>query len=151
MASWTPEQSRVLSQLLDEVVGTPEMIDIRQDYCRIDDCLRSTHQQRNIYFTGSAAEGLDLPGSDKDFMYDINDRHRLKVIQSLDENLDVSPFSVKLFLMCTENVHPGFALLQHVNQNTMSPFLHLVCHRMHGVQYLSSDLLAQYYFICEQK
>ena len=145
MASWTPEKSRILSQLLDEVVGTPEMIDIRQDYCRISDCLKSIQDQRNVYFTGSAAEGLELPGSDQDFMLDINDMNHLKVIHSLDENLNVSPLSV--FLMRTENSHPGFALLQRVNQNTMDPVLRLACQRMYGVQYLSSDLLVEYYFI----
>ena len=148
MASWTPEQSRVLSQLLDEVVGTPEVTNIRQDFCRILDCLQSIRTQHNKYFTGSRAEGLDLPGSDKDFMFDINDEHHLKVIQSLDESPNISSYSV--FLMCTENVHPGFALLQHVNQNTMDPFLHLVSQRIYGVQHLSSDLLAQIYFIGQQ-
>ena len=33
MMSWTPDQSSLLSLLLDEVVGTQEIIDIRQDYC----------------------------------------------------------------------------------------------------------------------
>ena len=145
MANWTPEKSRILSQLLDEVVGTPEMIDIRQDYCRIKDCLGSILYKCNYYFTGSKAEGLNLPGSDEDYMFDINEEHHLKVIQSLDESLDISPYSV--FFMCTENVHPGFALLQHVNQNTLGPFLSSVSQRMYGAQNLSSDLLANNYFI----
>ena len=142
MASWTPEHSRILSQMLDEVIGTPEVIDIRQDYCRLWDCLRSTNEQRNVYFTGRKAEGLYLPGSDVDYMFDINDECHLKVIQSLDENPDISPYSV--FLMCTEHVHPGFTLLQHVNQNTrMSPFLYSASQSMNGLRYLSSELFMQ--------
>ena len=91
------------------------MIDIRQDYCRLYDCLTSTCRlQYNSYFTGSKAEGLDLPGSDDDFMFDINDVRRLKVIQSLDESSDISSYCE--FIMCTDNAYPAFALLQHVNQ-----------------------------------
>ena len=37
------------------------------------DCIGSCdHWTRARYFTGSKAEGLNLPGSDEDFMYDIN-------------------------------------------------------------------------------
>ena len=149
MASWTPDHSRILSQLLDEVVGTPEMIAIRQDFCRLYDCFRSIKENNNVYFTGSAAEGLALPGSDKDYMIDINEERRLKVIQSLDESPNMSPYSV--FLMCTNNVPPGFALLQHVNQNTtMDPLLYAASQSMYGLQYLSGDLLMQLYLICKQ-
>ena len=35
MTSWTSARSVLLSQLLDDVVGTEEMVRIRQDYCRI--------------------------------------------------------------------------------------------------------------------
>ena len=37
MASWNPARSILLSQLLDDVVGTEEMVRIRQDYCRMFD------------------------------------------------------------------------------------------------------------------
>ena len=63
---WTRQQSSLLSLLLDEVVGTQEMINMRQDFCRLYDCIRSNHSG-NRYFTGSKAEGLDLPGSDEDY------------------------------------------------------------------------------------
>ena len=74
MTSWTPARSILLSQLLDDVNGTEEMVHIRQDYCKIDDFLQSTAFNTNIYYTGSKAEGLDLPGSDDDFMYDIRQK-----------------------------------------------------------------------------
>ena len=149
MASWTRDHSKILSQLLDEVIGTPEVIAIRQDYCRMHDCLLYKCGHKNVYFTGSAAEGLVLPGSDEDYMIDMNDCYCLKAIQSLDESSDISPNSV--FLMCTDNVPPGFALLQHVNQNTMmDPRLHAASQSMYGLQYLSSDLFVQLFLIFKQ-
>ena len=84
MASWSPARSVLLSQLLDDVVGTEEMVRIRQDYCRIWDCIRSaTNSSDNGYYTGSKAEGLDLPGSDDDFMIDINNNVKVLIIQKL--------------------------------------------------------------------
>ena len=41
MSSLTPDRSAILSQLLNEVTGTEEAIKIRQDYCKIDDCIKS--------------------------------------------------------------------------------------------------------------
>ena len=141
MTSWTPEDSRILSQMLDEVVGTQEIIDIRQDYCRMLDSLLSIFPRLCTYFTGSKAEGLQLPGSDEDYMHDINYVLSLKVVQSLDNVPDTSSYSV--FLMYTENVSPGFALLQHVNQNTINPILYSLSQSINGLPHLSSDLLAQ--------
>ena len=147
MASrWTPEDSRVLSQMLDQVVGTPQMIDIRQDFCRLYDCIDSEFQQQNVYFTGSKAEGLDLPSSDLDFMYDINNNHYLKVIQSdsLDENPNISPLCI--FRMCTDNTYPGFALLQHVpnvHQTMIKACLYKALQNINGSQYLNSDMFME--------
>ena len=147
MANWTAECSKVLSALLDEVVGTPDVVDIRQDDCRISDCIGSIWKKSNTYYTGSKAEGLDLPGSDDDFMTDSNDwlcsYLPVKVIQSLDEIPSVSPYNI--FLFSTENVHPCFALLQHVNQNPNSLMLPLEYLSMNGLYYLSSDLVMEDY------
>ena len=142
MASWTPDDSKILSVLLDDVVGTQKIIEIRQDYCRIRDCLLS--EMRNpssAYLTGSKAEGLNLPGSDEDYMYDINDIYQIKVTQSLDENNDTSHYSI--FYMSTENVYPCFALLWHVPQTPMYSQLYRSSQNMYGLQYLSSDLVVQ--------
>ena len=145
MANWTPDHSTILSKMLDEVTGTPEMIAIRQDFCKIDDCLKSQDYQFNMYFTGSKAEGLELPGSDEDFMMDINKEFNIKVIQSLDELPDRSPKSI--LLMSAENVPPGFALLQHVNHtsHTMHPMLIFSTQKMNGLQYLTSDWMVENY------
>ena len=144
MASWTPERSSILSALLDDVVGTPEVVAIRQDGCRIGDCLVSTLGKCNTYFTGSRSEGLDLPGSDYDCMTDRNDWLCIKVIQSLEERPTISPYSI--FLMSVENVRPGFALLRHVNQNLNNQILFLLSQSMNDLLYLTSDLTVEYYF-----
>ena len=142
--SWTPEKSSILSLLLDKVVGTQEMIDIRQDFCRLDDCIRC-NQIYNWYFTGSKAEGLDLPGSDWDFMFDVNTRFQIKVVQTLQEIDETNP--CHNLLLCTDNVPPGFALLLSVipcpNPNCpISQSLQNI-KGMH-VPCFSSNLLVQY-------
>ena len=141
MASWAADDSMILSQLLDEVVGTQEMIDARQDYCRMVDCLESKRVQKNFYFTGSKAEGLDLPGSDMDYMHDVNDSDKIKVIQSFDDNALMTSYGV--FLMSTENVPAGFTLLQHVHPTLISLSLYRAFQSMNGLRYLSSDLFLQ--------
>ena len=138
MASWTPQYSKLLSQMLDMVFGTQDMIDTRHDFCKLDDCIFSTASQINRYYTGSKSEGLDLPGSDDDFMYEINSAYNIKVIQSLDENTNTSPYST--FLMSTENIRPGFTLLQHVPQTPLHSHLYKVSQNMNGSRHLRSDL-----------
>ena len=142
MASWKPDHSMILSLLLDTVVGTKEMIAIRQDHCKLCDCLMSADPQHNAYFTGSKSEGLDLPGSDQDYMLDVNNLHRIKVTQSSDENNDT--FLYNILFMSTENVPPGFALLQYLHQTPlMDPLLYRASQNMYGRRYLSSDLFVQ--------
>ena len=140
--SWTPDQSSLLSLLLDEVVGTQEMVDIRQDYCRLLDCMISDHSG-NGYFTGSKAEGLNLPGSDKDIMKDVNDLFEIEIVQTLQE-IDGRCHTL---LLCTDNVPLGFALLQPVNQCLSSNYHISQCFQningMH-VPCFSSDLFVQH-------
>ena len=139
MASWTQEHSMILSLLLDAVVGTKEMVEIRQDLCKILDCLYSTLLQNNVYLTGSKAEGLDLPGSDTDLMFDVNNLYGIKVTQSIDEH-NLSLHST--FFMSTANIPPGFALLvQYLPQTSMNLSIYEACQNMNGIRYLSSDLI----------
>ena len=142
MSRWTPDHSMLLSLLLDTVVGTKEMIEIRKDYCRIYDCLYLANTQiSRCFFTGSKSEGLDLPGSDEDFMYDINNMVNMKVTQSLDERIGLSPCST--FFLCTENVLPGFALLQNLHQTPIHRLIYRSLQYRNGMQYLSSNLIIQ--------
>ena len=141
MPGWTPDHSMILSMLLDAVVGTQKMIEIRQDYCKILHSSMSTILHRECYFTGSKSEGLHLPGSDDDYMHDMNKMWCIKVTQSLDDSHGLFPYST--FVMSTENTPPVFALLQLVHQTLMHPFLYQSTQYMYGVQYLSSDLIMQ--------
>ena len=139
MPIWTPDHSLILSLLLDVVVGTKEEIAIRQDYCRLVDSLYAITREQKTYYSGSKAEGLDLPGSDRDLMLDINEKYQIEVIQSLDVHPDIFPSNINIFLMCTQNVPSCFTLIQnvHLHQTRMMSLLQ----RMNGSLYLSSDLL----------
>ena len=139
MSYWTPDRSALLSLLLDGVTGTKELIEFRQDYCKLHDCLQSnTLNGATNYWTGSKAEGLDLPGSDYDYMVNVNDMCSFKVIQSLPESPIESQCSV--FYMCTENTPPGFALLRCIKPMTKPMYAGLVEY-FNGMQYLSSNLI----------
>ena len=140
MANWTPARSVLLSKLLDDVVGTEEMVRIRQDYCRILDCISSTTDASNdhTYFTGSRAEGLDLPGSDDDIMFDINNKAQLLIIQIMQDAPNVVQKNV--FYMKTENVPPCFAMLRSENQVQHGPLLD-ACQLIGNAMHLSSYLL----------
>ena len=137
MASWTQERSTTLSLLLDEVVGTSEMINTRQEYCKILDHLMSSIRTRAVYYTGSKAEGLDLPGSDDDYMLDINDKFNIKVVQTVQDIND--PSSQNILHVCTENVPPAFAILR-IDTNCHDPLLLRVSQGINGVPHLSSVL-----------
>ena len=140
MSRWSPDQSSLMS-ILDEVVGTQEMIDARQDFCRLYDCLQSNKVNR--YYTGSKAEGLNLPGSDQDYMEDIDKQFNMKVIQTLLELETEDTNSNNVFLMCTEGVPPGFALLQCVN-TLPDCLLQINCFQnLYGRLYFSSNTFVQ--------
>ena len=149
MSRWTPEHSVLLSQLLDIVVGTPEMVKIRRDLCDIDEAMCAVTDKTNSYFTGSRAEGLELPGSDTDIMIDMN-RQLIIVIQ--EGQAVPQSYREHLFMMVTDNVHPAFALLRRITP-------HVKCSRgcvmkpclqdMNGFQFLSSFLVVHNYRKCD--
>ena len=144
MFRWSPDRSAILSLLLNEVTGTPEVIQTRQDFCMLQDALVSS-TLGTIHFTGSKAEGLDLPGSDTDLMFDFNRiiPNGLKVIQSFSEPTDTSQQDV--FCICTENVNPCFALLRCTKSRVHNTLLNQVAvERMNGIPYLSSKKMADF-------
>ena len=118
MESLTAEQNTYLSYLLDDVTGTEEIVKMRQDYCKIQDCIKSCNPVSvNVYYTGSKAEGIDLPGSDNDYMMDVNNFHDIEVSEST-EDLIQSTRANKV-LIVTDKVPPGFAILKFISlQNT---------------------------------
>ena len=110
MSRWTPRYSVYLSKLLDDVVGTQEMVEIRKDFCKLTDCNMYVSRGCSHYFTGSKAEGLDLTGSDKDTMRDLNEDHHIEVTDQ--EYALPRSGREQLFVMVTDNVHPAFAMLR---------------------------------------
>ena len=146
MSGWSPDRSSLLSLLLDEVTGTQEQIEIRQDYAMMMECMPLIKTWGKVYYTGSRAEGLDLPGSDDDFMMDFNNLFNVKVIQSTNKTSDMS--SNTILYLRTENVRPGFALLEIPR---VPPLLRMFIEKIKGVQYLSSNLMAQCLFDSTQE
>ena len=141
MANWTAERSAILSLMLDEVSGTEEIINTRQEFCRVRDCIMSCATNTRFNFTGSKAEGLELPGSDGDYMWDINDAFRIRVAQTTQDICDASQSTCTL-LLCTDNVHPGFALLRWLS--SIPRFLLRLSQNINGFPHLSSFLFMRY-------
>ena len=137
MANWTLEHNTYLSYLLDDVTGTEEMVKIRQDYCKICDCIMSSNiHNMQKYFTGSKAEGLELPGSDEDYMYDVNNIYDLEVSES-SLQLFQSTRKNKIILV-TVKKRPGFVMLKLCSQ-----LLRNIGHD----SYLKSSTLCRYHML----
>ena len=115
----TPERSSILSLMLDEVSGTE--INIQQEFCKVQDCIVSCDLNKGSYYTDSKAEGLNLPGSNHDYMCDINDQFNIQVAQTEQETREMSSPCISTLLLCTDGVHPGFALLRWLS--SIPPFL----------------------------
>ena len=114
MEGLTPENNTYLSYILDDVTGTEKIVKMRQDYCKIVDCIKSINPDNvNRYYTGSKAEGLDLPGSDDDYMIDINNICDIAVSESIEDL--VQSTRANKFLIVTDDVPPAFALLKCVS------------------------------------
>ena len=136
MADWSQEHNTYLSALMDGVTGTEESVRIRQDYCKIHDCIRSINPNNvNVYYTGSKAEGLDLPGSDDDYMYDINNSADIAVSESVQDL--VQSTRRNRLLIVTDNVPPAFAMLKCVT--LQHPLLLRSAVPMNNESYLSSQ------------
>ena len=101
----------------------------------------------NIFFTGSKAEGLDLPGSDEDYMHEIDNLHGfcMSVIQSMD---DMNTHETYIICIWISNGYwiwtAWFYLLRCVRENILAnPLLDQAFERVtcNDVLYLSSDIL----------
>ena len=136
MADWSPEHNTYLSALLDNVTGSEEGVRIRQAFCKIHDCIKSINRDNaNVYYTGSKAEGLDLPGSDDDYMIDINEFYDIEVSESLQDLVRSTRRNRLLFI--TDNVPPAFAMLKCVS--LQDQFLLRSAERVNNESYLSSQ------------
>ena len=133
MATLTPELNAYLSCLLDDVTGTEEIVKTRQNFCIALECLTSNHS----YYTGSKAEGLDLVGSDDDFMYDINKPYDINAFESLQDMFQST--RIHKFLIVTDNVPPGFIFLKCISQIHHRHLFHSLVN-INDSMYISSQL-----------
>ena len=137
-----------LSALLDDVTGTEEIVRLRQDFCKINDCIASVNPDNvNRYFTGSKAEGLYLPGSDYDFMYDINEIHDIEVSESLQDL--VRSTRRNRLLIITDNVPPAFVMLKCIT--LQHPLLLRSAVHMNNEWYLSSQQVVSSHWLESNK
>ena len=139
MSRWTLEHNAYLSCLLDDVTGTEEMVKIRQESCKFDDCIMSCNiRNMQKYFTGSKAEGLNLPGSDEDYMHDLNNTCDIEVSESLLQLFQSTRRNK--FVLVTDEECPGFALLKCCSSVENSP-LHPSLRKIGYDTYLTSSTL----------
>ena len=117
---------------------------IRRDVCKINVCIRSTNPESvNTYYTACKADGLDLPGSDDDYMIHINTIFDIEVSESL-RDLARSTSRNKL-LIITDNVPPAFAMLKCVT--LQDPLLLRSAVPMNNELYLSSQQVVSSYLL----
>ena len=136
MERLTQEQNKYLSCLLDDVTGTEEMVETRKDFVKMHDCAVASNKSGvQVYFTGSQAEGLVLPGSDVDFMIDINNIYDIDVSESLQDL--VQSTRANKFLIVADNVPPAFVRLKPCRVGY--PILLYSLENMGGSAFLSSQ------------
>ncbi|XP_052085584.1 uncharacterized protein LOC127723128 [Mytilus californianus] len=99
-------------ELLVQTVGSEIDIRTRQRLFIIHDMIINSADSRNrIHISsGSLAEGLDLPGSDMDVMYVMNDIEVIDNIKNIEK-----PIHHTALYMETDVNHPGFARLRMVS------------------------------------
>ncbi|CAC5408588.1 unnamed protein product [Mytilus coruscus] len=109
---WIDPREKNLYKHLVQTVGSEIDIRTRQRLFIIYDMIVNSPglPDRSHIFSGSLAEGLDLPGSDMDVMVELNDYtviHNTKNIKN--------PNDRNMFVMKTDLDYPGFVRLRHVS------------------------------------
>ena len=123
---------------------------MRKDVCKLQDCVNSATKGFNRYFTGSKTEGLYLPGSDVDFMRDIDKTY---VIQVIEQGKTVPQSRGKhLFEMVTDNVQPAFAMLRIITPDVSARIIFDSLQVVDDSHFLSSYLIVHDHFSrCKHK
>ncbi|XP_063409241.1 uncharacterized protein LOC134692694 isoform X1 [Mytilus trossulus] len=104
---WIDPRDHHLYEHLVNIVGSEIVIRKRQRLFKIQDMIVNSSRSTDCLqiFSGSLAEGLDLPGSDLDVMYVIN---YVKIIRN-KKNILNPVNGETLYVMETAIDHPGFA------------------------------------------
>ncbi|CAC5373832.1 unnamed protein product [Mytilus coruscus] len=108
--SWSRNdlKDKFLYEHLVHTVGTEIDMRKRQQLFIIQDMIDNTVQSRvTSIWSGSLAEGLDLPGSDFDMMYVIKDVDVIRDVRNIKH-----PLQRTTLLMETDTDHPGFSRLR---------------------------------------
>ncbi|VDI34498.1 Hypothetical predicted protein [Mytilus galloprovincialis] len=118
--NWIDSREKRLYEFLVQIVGSEIDIRKRQRLYIIQDRIvnSSGSTAKTQIFSGSLAEGLNLPGSDMDVMFV---RNNYKVIHN-PKNIKISKHRDSLYVIETDIDHPGFARLRMLSAgNGVSP------------------------------
>ncbi|XP_071146160.1 uncharacterized protein [Mytilus edulis] len=109
---WVDPREHHLYEHLVNIVGSEIDIRKRQRLFIIQDMIVNSSDltDRTQIFSGSLAEGLDLPGSDMDVMY----VSKIEKIIHNEKNILNPVYGVSLYTMETDIDHPGFARINTV-------------------------------------
>ncbi|CAC5365853.1 unnamed protein product [Mytilus coruscus] len=108
----------VYQYMCDEIVGSEKVVKYRRIFFKVFEYVQNRFLSPSKYLvvTGSKAEGLDLCGSDVDFML-ISKKYIVCESKSEADN-DLSRIAVNMHILIldTDNAQPGFALLHVQNE-----------------------------------
>ncbi|XP_069114382.1 uncharacterized protein [Argopecten irradians] len=130
----------ILYTILDRLVGSQEIVEIKRKLTLVEEQCNSAGRPLNdVIFTGSAAEGVEMLGSDRDCMLVDN---RVLVVCP-DQNTSTTPdvADKTVFVMRDANSRPGYVHLELVKFGTMgSPAMVLSIVSVGNLHYISSDI-----------
>ncbi|KAJ8313962.1 hypothetical protein KUTeg_008523 [Tegillarca granosa] len=131
--------AETLYQVISKIVGPVEWIKTRRSYWKISEFITNVYDFGRIIYSGSRAEGLDLPGSDSDTMLVFT----LLSVYPSNETLQYSADTDLILIL--DNVRPGFAL---VKVHKVSPVVDVQISSVrmeNGEVYLSSKLWREFF------
>ncbi|XP_052073976.1 uncharacterized protein LOC127711852 [Mytilus californianus] len=135
-------KDKFLYEHLVNTIGTELIIHNRQRLYIINDMMENLICESYMaqISSGSQAEGLDLPGSDADVMYLINN---VEVIQNV-HNIK-HPIQHNTLVMESDNDHPGFTRLRLIKpgEEEYELFISECCERTTNGLYLSADIFLE--------
>ncbi|XP_063412219.1 uncharacterized protein LOC134695013 [Mytilus trossulus] len=112
---WSDQREKYLYDNLIKTVGSEIDIRKRQRLFIIQDMIvnLSGSINRTQIFSGSLSEGFDLPGSDIDVMFALNNYRETKNVKNVKDPIH----RTALYIMETDIDHPGFARVRIVSQH----------------------------------
>ncbi|VDI07353.1 Hypothetical predicted protein [Mytilus galloprovincialis] len=120
---WVDSRETYIYEQLVQIVGSEIDIRTRQRFFIIHDMIvNSFLPDWKQISSGSLAEGLDLPGSDVDTMFEVNIFEAVQNVRNIKH-----PIERDIFEMETDNNHPGFTRLRLVAKTDRTSYTYVDC------------------------